>query len=93
MRDDDIRSTTFQTKTSASSEKINSARVVDEAPQRFQTSAIRFNGRKGENPSHSACKSEVARALQDATNRWDQDAKVKKLRSALLALMVNWEDV
>ena len=93
MRDSDDRSTTFQTKTSTNGEKITPAHVVEEVPQRFQTRAIGFNGRKGENPSQPDSKSEVARALQDATNRWDQDANVKKLRSALLALMVNLEDV
>ncbi len=84
MRADDIRSTTFQTKTSASGEKITPPRVVDQAQQLSQTRAIRLGRRKGENGILEIVSSE----LEEVRIRWLKCGDVMTLRPALLQLLI-----
>ena len=84
MRGDDIRSTTFQTKTSASGEKTTPACVVKEVSHRSQTSAIGLDGRKGEIGRAES----VADALEVARNEWLKNGDDLVLRAALLRLLL-----
>ena len=88
MRGDDNRSTTFQTKTESSSEKITHDRVGDEVPRRFQTSAIGFGGRKGEKPTASRMQHSVESRLKYARKSWTANGDASALRSMLLKLLL-----
>ena len=80
-------SDSFQTKTSASSEKISRDRLVDQVSQRFQTSAIRLGGRKGENGRVEG----IANELEEAKQGWSSNGDEIALRSALLKVVLRLE--
>ena len=86
MRAEDIRSNAFQTRTSASGEKISPARVVEDVPRRSQTSAIRLDGSKGKNGKVEA----IAAELAEVCELWIQSADEQQLRRKLLAFLLNW---
>ncbi len=88
MRDSSIRSTTFQTKTEASGEKITQDRVVDEVPQRFQTRAIGLVGRKPESFEPNLARRKVELALAHALKVWIGNGDASALRSELLKLLL-----
>ena len=88
MRDEGIRFTTFQTKTEASSAKSSDDGEVEEVPQRFQTRAIGFDERKGENSSPGDSQADVEEKLEDARKSWIEAGDPKALRSTLLRLLM-----
>ena len=87
MRADDIRSTTFQTKTRASGEKTTPACVVEEVSHWSQTSAIGLDGRKGENGKIET----VTAALEKAKADWLEKHSHTALRADLLRLLMKFE--
>ena len=87
MREGDIRSTTFQTKTDATSEKFTPSRVVEEVSRRSQTGAIGLDGRKAEN----ALLERVADDLEEARLRWLRNQDEHDLKSTLLRLLLKLE--
>ena len=88
MRADNICFDLFQTKTSASGEKVSSDRGVDEVSHRSQTSAIRLDGSKGENPRSQV----IAKALAEAKSAWLESGSHSALRTDLLRLLVSLEN-
>jgi hypothetical protein len=85
MRDEDIRSTTFRTKTELSDEKNTLVRVGDEVQQQSQTGAIGFEGRTGENRLTKT----IADSPQKARSQWLRREDSAVLRSTLLRLLLD----
>ncbi len=91
MRADDIRSTTFQSETSATSNEVRTKSCSDESSHRSQTRAIRLDGRKGEKTAISDLQSCVELALEDARDLWIASSDASELRLALLNLLARLE--
>ncbi len=87
MSADGDYSDTFRTKTKLSDEKNTPARVVEEVPQRSQTSAMRLDGRKGEKDPADG----IAQALDEARKLWLRGKDVSELRTCLYRLMLRLE--
>lgn len=80
-----------QTKTGLSSEKISVVRVGDDGDDRFRTSAIRLDGRKGEKEPCTGVEDGIALALAQARSSWLEAGDPTALRSALLLLLLELE--
>ncbi len=89
MRADDVRSTTFQTKTAATDAEELSKPTNREPLDSFQTSGIRLSGRKGENGRSDG----ITSALAEIRARWIQSADEQQLRIKLLALLLKLENI
>lgn len=87
MRDGDIRSTTFQTKTESSAEDITDKQLTDLVPPRSQTGGVGLDGRKGENRQADA----IAAELEKILVRWTQNRNERKLRLELLRILLKLE--
>ena len=87
MREGDIRSTAFQTKTKTTVEKVSDDSGVEEVLQPFQTEAIGFGGRKGENH-----KDEIGSRLLEVLHRWERGRERQELRRGLLEALILLED-
>ena len=86
MRADGDCSDTSQTRSDASSEKTTNSHASDEVLQPFQTSAIRLDGRKGENSTCTPDTKSLEGALEDALKSWRSDSNQNALRHNLLRI-------
>ena len=87
MRADGACSDAFQTKTTACGVKIKHDRVSEEVPRRSQTTAIGFDGRKGQNGKSES----IAAAFEEAKSNWLKKDNNSALRADLLKILLELE--